>query len=260
MNQPQAVCEFAVDQLKVRDFPDRQSCGLAAAQHVAQIFRATLQNQERASVVFGAAPSQNEFFRALTQQEDLDWARIIAFQMDEYYGVSPDDPRVLRNYMQRHFYRYRRPGKTPFLESVVADPAAECARYAALLQEYPLDISCLGIGESCHLAYNDPHVARFDDPEAVKLVEIDDTSRLQQVHDGTVTRLEDAITTAYTLTLPTLLSAPHVSCVAPGRVKAAAVVRTLTEPISEACPSTSIRRHPDAVLFLDVDSMSQAAS
>ena len=34
------------------------------------------------------------------------------------------------------------------------------------------------------MAFNDPHVADFTDPEAVKPVEIDDTSRAQQVRDG----------------------------------------------------------------------------
>jgi len=82
------------------------------------------------------------------------------------------------------------------------------------------------------------------------VVEIDQTSRMQQVHDGTVARFEDVICRAYTLTLPALMRARHVSCVAPGKVKAHAVARTLTEAISEKCPSTILRKHADAVLFL----------
>ena len=254
--QLQPIHKFTVEHLEVKVFADRQSCGTAAGQHAAGLIRSAFNTQKNVSLVFGAAPSQNEFFVALTQQENIEWPRITAFQMDEYYGISPDDPRVLRNYMERHFYRYQRPGNTPFLDPITDDPSAECRRYTELLKEYPLDISCVGIGESCHLAYNDPHVAKFDDDESVKLVEIDETSRLQQVHDGTVSRVEDAIMKAYTLTLPALMSAPHVSCVAPGSIKAAAVARTLTESISESCPSTILRRHPNAVLFLDVDSAS----
>jgi len=100
-------------------------------------------------------------------------------------------------------------------------------------------------------------VAKFDDPEAVKVVEVDETSCLQQVHDGTADRIENALRRAYTLTLPTLMNATHVSTVAPGKVKAAAVARTLRETLGEKCPATILRRHERAVLFLDADSASE---
>jgi glucosamine-6-phosphate deaminase len=39
--------------------------------------------------------------------------------------------------------------------------------------------------------------------------------------------------------------------VVPGAQKAPAVARTLDGPIETACPASALRRHPDAVLFLD---------
>jgi len=257
-NQPVPLRRFTVDQLDVRVFPDRITCGLAAARHVAALMRGQLRLKPKLSMVFGAAPSQNEFFAALTDEIALDWSRVIAFQMDEYIGLPPNDPRVLRHYFEKHLYSRKRPGETPFLVPDATDVHAECQRYAELLSHHPLDISCVGIGESCHLAYNDPHVAKFDDPEVVRVVEVDEISRLQQVHDGTAKRTEDAIVKAYTLTIPALMNVRHVSCVAPGKVKAAAVARTITEPIDERCPSTILRKHPSAVLFLDRDSASKS--
>lgn len=249
--------QFKVDELDVRVFPDRATCGMAAARHVAALMRGLLRLKPKPSIAFGAAPSQNEFYAALAEEIAVDWSRVIAFQLDEYIALRPDDPRVLRHYLEKHLYSKIRPGETPLLQSDATDLQAECRRYAQLLADNPLDISCVGIGESCHLAYNDPHVANFDDPEVVKVVEVDETSRLQQVHDGTVKRVEDAIAKAYTLTIPTLMRAHHVSCVGPGRVKAAAVARTLREPISQKCPSAVLRTHANAVLFLDRDSASR---
>jgi glucosamine-6-phosphate deaminase len=231
---------------------------LAAARHVAALLRGLLRIKPTVSICVAAAPSQSEFFAALTEEIAIDWSRVIAFPMDEYLGIPASDPRVLRHYFEKHFYGKKRPGQTPFLQPDAADPKAECRRYAALLKRYPLDISCLGIGESCHLAYNDPHVAKFDDPEVVKVVEVDTMSRRQQVHDGTAKRVKDAIRRAYTLTIPSLMGARHVSCVAPGKVKAKAVARTLSEPIGEKCPATILRRHTSAVLFLDADSAAAA--
>ena len=255
--QPKSNREFTVDRLRVMVAPDRTRCGQVAATHVATEMRRVLAKQPHVSIAFGAAPSQNEFFAVLAKSDGVDWTRVIAFQLDEYLGVGADDPRRLRNYMQRHFYRFNSPGQIFSLAADTAHPGEECRRYAKLLQQYPLDIACLGIGESGHLAYNDPHVARFDDPEMVKLIEIDEVSRLQQVHDGTVSDFQSAICKAYTLTLPTLMRAPCVSCVAPGKIKAAAVAKTLSEPVSERWPATILRKHPNAVLFLDADSATQ---
>jgi len=60
-------------------------------------------------------------------------------------------------------------------------------------------------------------------------------------------------THAFTLTLPALLAAPHLSVVAPGPRKANAVLTTLRGPINEACPATALRRHPGVTLYLDRD-------
>ena len=66
----------------------------------------------------------------------------------------------------------------------LAPPGDECARYAALLEDHPLDLCCLGIGENGHLAFNDPPVADFDDPLDVKVVTLDEGCRRQQVNEG----------------------------------------------------------------------------
>jgi hypothetical protein len=70
--------------------------------------------------------------------------------------------------------------------------------------ENPIDIVCLGIGENGHLAFNDPHVAFFDDPLEVKVVELDDACRRQQVNDECFETFDEVPETALTLTIPTL--------------------------------------------------------
>ncbi len=126
-----------------------------------------------------------------------------------------------------------------------------CLAYEDLLLAEPTDIVCAGIGENGHLAFNDPPVADFLDPVQVKVVRLDQPCRAQQFHDGCFDRVEDVPTHAYTLTIPALLAAPHVSVVVPGPRKANAVLTTLRGPINEACPATVLRRHPGTTLYLD---------
>jgi glucosamine-6-phosphate deaminase len=56
-------------------------------------------------------------------------------------------------------------------------PRTNAATMPNCFRENPIDIVCLGIGENGHLAFNDPHVAFFDDPLEVKIVELDDACR-----------------------------------------------------------------------------------
>lgn len=69
----------------------------------------------------------------------------------------------------------------------------------------PADMVFLGIGENGHHAFNDPHVAFFDDPLTVKTVDLDPTCIRQQVNDGCFSSIDQVPTRAYTITIPELL-------------------------------------------------------
>ena len=181
-----------------------------------------------------------------------------AFHMDEYIGLAPDAPQGFANFLRAAIFT-----KVPFrsvncLDGTAAsrDPAAECARYSQLLRRFPVDITCMGIGENGHIAFNDPPVADFDDPALVKPVALDEICRNQQVHDGCFATLDDVPTHALTLTVPALMHAAQVFCVVPAATKARAVRDTLLGDIRTACPASILRRHPAATLYLDADSAS----
>ncbi|WP_225976344.1 6-phosphogluconolactonase [Mucilaginibacter ginsenosidivorax] len=184
-------------------------------------------------------------------KRDIDWTRIRAFHMDEYLNLDADAPQGFGNFLKERLF-----GKVPFkavhyLNGNAAGAEQECLRYADLLNQFPPDIVCLGIGENTHLAFNDPHVADFNDPLLVKIVDLDNACRVQQVNDGCFARIEDVPTHALTLTIPALVNTPFAFTIVPGEKKADAVKHTLNATVSEKYPSTILRRHPDAVLFVD---------
>ena len=134
------------------------------------------------------------------------------------------------------------------------DAESEIVRYSALLRQYPVDITVLGIGENGHIAFNDPGVADFGDPALVKVVPLDEVCRTQQVHDGCFPSLDDVPTHALTLTVPALTRAGAMFCSVPAATKADAVYRTLNGSVSEECPATIMRLHPHAVMYCDSNS------
>lgn len=239
--------------LDVRTFPTRLALGEAAAGDVAAALRAGLDRQRDVRMVFAAAPSQAEMLDALAVEPGLDWTRVTAFHMDEYLGLPPEAPERFGTWLTRHLFTRVPLGAVHLLGQEV-DPERESARYAALLAAAPIDIVCLGIGVNGHLAFNDPPIADLDDPEAVKVVELDSVCRQQQVDDGCFPSVADVPTHAITLTVPRLLDAGRLFCVVPGAAKRDAVRAALEGPVAPSCPASALRTHPDCRLYLDRDS------
>ena len=204
-------------------------------------------------MIFAAAPSQNEFLAALAAAPGIEWNRIHALHMDEYVGLPADAPQGFGNFLRAAIF-----GQVPFASvdyiGTESDPDETCRRYAALLQGIQVDIVCMGIGENGHIAFNDPPVADFNDPLTIKKVALDETCRLQQVHDGCFARIEEVPRYAVTLTVPTMFRARYIFCIVPAPTKANAVRATVCGPISEQCPASILRTHEHAILYTDSDS------
>ncbi len=235
------------DLLEIQIYPSRPEMGTAAAAQAVEYIRQQLTVKPTLNIVFAAAPSQNEFLAAMAAA-DIDWGRINAFHMDEYIGLGPDAPQGFGNFLRLAIF-----DRVPFKE-VFYLAGKDCGEYARLLENYPTDIVFMGIGENGHIAFNDPHVAFFDDPARVKPVELDEKCRRQQVNDGCFAALDDVPTHAVTLTIPALMAAPRIFCIVPAPTKAEAVRNTIEGPVAEACPASVLRRHRSATLYLDADS------
>ncbi|MGC8667651.1 MAG: glucosamine-6-phosphate deaminase [Chthonomonadales bacterium] len=250
---PNALRQFTVDRLHVRVYPDRESMGAAVASDVAFALKTLQEHQAWVRMVFAAAPSQNEFLAALAREKGIEWQRVAAFHMDEYVGLPPGSSQLFRKYLRAHLFDKVQPGAVHYI-GLGADAAAEAERYAELVEEAPIDIVCLGIGENGHIAFNDPAVADFCDPLTAKVVDLDEECRAQQVHDGCFASLEDVPRQAITLTIPALMSGRRLFCTVPGSAKRKAVLRTLRGPITTSCPASILRTHPDCTLYLDAAS------
>ncbi|MDB5615312.1 MAG: Glucosamine-6-phosphate deaminase, partial [Devosia sp.] len=134
------------------------------------------------------------------------------------------------------------------------DAEATARDYAVMLNEAPIDVIQLGIGVNGHIAFNDPPVADFNDPLDVKVVELDEVCRQQQVDDDCFPTLADVPLRAITLTIPRLLRAGKLFCMVPDKAKRNAVRGALQGPISTDCPASILRTVDNCALYLDPES------
>jgi glucosamine-6-phosphate deaminase len=232
---------------------NRKDLGIKSSEDIEKKIQELLTEKSEIRIIFAAAPSQNETLEYLVKSKNIEWNRITAFHMDEYIGLPENASQLFSNFLSRNLFN-----NVPFKKIHLIDGTNtidECERYGKLIAESAIDIVCLGIGENGHIAFNDPPVADFNDSEIVKEVKLDQVCRQQQVNDGCFNTINEVPTSAYTLTIPALMSGNHLFCIVPGETKKEAVYQTLNYPdISTNWPSTILRTHKDCKFYFDIDS------
>jgi glucosamine-6-phosphate deaminase len=250
------VREWRAERLTVRVYESIDALAAGAAADASAIIRAALDQRGRVNLMLATGTSQVTFLSRLIDAAGttIDWSRVTGFHMDEYVGLAPTHPASFQRYMRERVAAHLPFGAFHYLDGAAADPDHEAARYARLLEEHPVDLCCMGIGENGHLAFNDPPVADFDDPFVVKVVELDDRCKLQQVGEGHFATIADVPPRAITVTVPGLLRAAHAIVIVPEARKAKPVRAALEGPLGTECPASILRTQAHATLYLDPDS------
>lgn len=247
---------FPFGKQTARVFNTIEEMGEAAAQAAAAVILDVLSQKDTARIMIGTGNSQEATINALVHRTDLDWSRIEVFHMDEYIGISADHPASFRKWLRTRVADVAKPAAMHYIEGDAPDIDKEIRRYTELLLADELDMTFVGFGENGHIAFNDPHVADFQDPATLKRVDLDEACRLQQVGEGHFPDLGSVPTHALTVTCSGLFRANNWIVVVPEKRKAQAVHDALTGPVSTDCPGSLARTHPAARLFLDREAAS----
>ena len=247
------IKEMQFNEITVRIYENPQELGRAAAEETSAYLERL--QKPMVNLLFSTGASQFAFMDGLKTQP-IDWSKINAYHLDEYKGMSPEHPASFRLWIRDRIEKVFQPNKVEYIQGDAADTERECERYARLLESNPIELGFIGIGENGHIAFNDPPVADFDDEFLVKVVELDEACRRQQLGEGWFATLGDVPKKALTLTVPAILRCKKIISIVPDRRKAQAVHDALKGPISTTCPASILRTHGDVTLYLDRDSAS----
>jgi glucosamine-6-phosphate deaminase len=255
--KPEPIKTAVYDQLPVAIYECNKDMGLAAAMDAQEVINKAIAGKGVANIILATGNSQLTFLQALRDLEGVDWPKVNVFHMDEYVGINPSHQASFPRFLRQHIIDAVKPGAFYPVPGQIEDLERACREYEALLRKHPADLVAVGWGENGHLAFNDPPYALFDDPVWVKVVELSEASRKQQVGEGHFGLLEEVPSHAVTLTIPALLAARVVLCIVPEARKAEAVRACLKEPIHEDRPGSILRQVSHARLYLDKDSASK---
>jgi glucosamine-6-phosphate deaminase len=238
--------------MRLRVLEDRNSLGeAAAAQGVAAIQRA-IRERSHARIIGASAASQFEFLERLTAAPGIEWKRIELFHLDEYIGIPMSHPASFCKFLQDRLIS--KTGITNYhLLDGEKDPAEVIRTTNAAITVAPIDVAFVGIGENGHLAFNDPP-ADFETEEPYIIVNLDEACRQQQVGEGWFPDLQAVPKRAISMSVKQVLKSKEILAIVPGPKKAQAIKACFDGPVNPMAPSSILRTHPNATIYLDRDS------
>ncbi|PYI53535.1 6-phosphogluconolactonase [Paenibacillus flagellatus] len=237
--------------LIVSDTPEQ--LGAAAAKQAADVVRAAVAANGRARIVLSTGASQFEFIRSFVR-EPIDWSKVDMFHLDEYVGLPESHVASFRRYLKERFVAHV-PQVRAFFVDGEGDVGANIRELSGELRRAPIDVALIGIGENCHIAFNDPP-ADFDAREAYIVVDLDEACKKQQVREGWFASVDDVPKRAITMTVHQIMQATSIISCVPHQVKAVAVKRTIENEVTPDVPSTMLKTHKDWTLYVDRESAS----
>ena len=231
----------------------QKELGELSAIHTAKLVNEAIKAKGNARILLSTGASQFPFFEEFVKQ-DIDWSKVEMFHLDEYVGISPEHPASFQKYLRERFVNKVNPGKFHLINGL-NDPQKTIAELTALLDESPIDVGLIGIGENAHIAFNDPP-ADFEDQNAYKVVTLAPRCLQQQIGEGWFKNVDETYKQAISMTCSKIMSCKHIINVVPYAVKAEAVFNTLNNDVTNEVPATLLKKHADCTLYCDPESAS----
>ena len=179
---------------------------------------------------------------------DLDFSTIVTFNLDEYIGIPESSPNSYAYFMNEHLFDKKEFRKTNIPDGMAEDLAEECAAYEDLLEEYPLDIQLLGVGENGHIAFNEPGLP-FDSVTHVAQL----TESTLGVNSQYFENDEKVPETALSMGISSIFGAKKLVLLAFGEKKRAAIEKLLEGNVTTEWPITKLVDHDDVIVITDLE-------
>ena len=172
------------------------------------------------------------------------------FHLDEYIGLPESSPASFRKYLKERFIAKVPRLKAAYLIDGEVDPIGECERLNSIIENHPIDVALVGIGENGHLAFNDPP-ADFEIEAPYIIVTLDTECRQQQFNEGWFKSIEDVPAQAISMSIKQICKSEQIICSVPDNRKARAVKNSLEEKVNNLVPASILQLHHGCTFYLD---------
>lgn len=179
----------------------------------------------------------------------LDFSQVTTFNLDEYIGLSADNPQSYHYFMYENFFKQiniRR--ENIFIpDGTAADIFTESKNYDALIESKGgIDLQILGIGQNAHIGFNEPDI-KFE--ATTHKVKLDDETI--SANSRFFKNVDEVPKFAISMGIKNIMLARRVVLLANGKNKAAAVYKAICGSVTPEAPASILQLHQDATFILD---------
>jgi glucosamine-6-phosphate deaminase len=230
--------------------------GEAAAADLAAVVKAELKKRDEIAIIMALGAAQDAFYTALRARTDIEWAKVSVLHVDTYMGVANDRTESGASRMRRHLLDHVKPKAFYPMQGDFEPVEEELARYTKLYNELDPVLCVVGIGNSGHLAFNDPP-ADFETRDIIRVVALDEVTRDQVKRAGIFKTLDEVPHYGLSLTMHALLKPSRVLALVHDLDKAGTIKKVLEGPVTFMCPASLLQKSRNAKLYLNRDAASQ---
>lgn len=189
------------------------------------------------------------------QKGELDFSKVTTVNLDEYYGLAPDNEQSYHYFMMKHFFsRVNLPKGRQFLpDGTNPDAGRECERYQNLIGLLGgIDVQLLGLGHNGHIGFNEPGDVFEKGTHCVTLSE-----RTIEANKRFFASADEVPKQAYSMGIRTIMMAKKILVVVSGEDKAEAVKNAFFGPVTPQVPGSILQMHPDVTVVADEAALSK---
>ncbi|HET7040339.1 MAG TPA: glucosamine-6-phosphate deaminase, partial [Gemmatimonadales bacterium] len=234
--------------------PDHDSLARRLADRIVEIIAREVAAKGRCVLGLATGSTPVGIYRELIQRHragEVDFSRVVTFNLDEYYPMPPDSPHSYHRFMRENLFDEvgLPPARTHLPDGTVPREglARACEAYEqAIRAAGGIDFQLLGIGKSGHIGFNEPG-SGVD--SRTRLVTLDTLTRKDAAADffGEANVPREAVT----MGVATILEARELALIATGEHKSAIVRRAVEGEVTPEVAATYLQRHPNATVYLD---------
>lgn len=185
------------------------------------------------------------------EEDQLDFSKTTSFNLDEYCGLSRDNPNSYYYYMYDNFFNHIniKNENVHIPDGMAENYQKESRIYESLIEEAGgIDFQILGIGANGHIGFNEP----ADKLNVItNVVELSEETR--EANSRYFKNSEEVPKKAISMGMATILKSDRIILLASGKNKVDAIKATASGKISTQIPASLLQTHPEITMIIDKD-------
>jgi len=218
----------------------------------AEIIAQQIKNKPESVLGFatGSTPvGTYEALRKMHAEGQIDFAKVVTFNLDEYYPIKRDNAQSYYHFMQENLFSHVNvlPENVNIPNGETDDPDKECADFDSKLEGMGgTDLQILGIGRNGHIGFNEPD---DDLPLMTRLVDL--TQDTIDANARFFEKAEDVPEQAITMGVGGIFNSKHILLLINGEGKAAITKELFSGLVSTEVPASLLNLHHNVTVIMD---------